>query len=190
MCSQPAGVGFLVVAFFRKAGQLPHAAEKAGFFSLGQKNQPVSLRPELKDGDRYRWFFGGYHRQGALGSGFASCAHIAHGAYRTIGVFGQADTSAQVHQRLVEIAGPCARNQRLCFLADGFFGGWRADGNREVENPAHDTQDVPVDSRATLPEGDAGDRPRHVGADPRQSQQRLARFGYSAAAHHLLCGAV
>ena len=117
-----------------------HMPPKAGFFSLGQKNQPVSLRTELKDGDRRRWFFGGFHRQGALGSGFASCAHIAHGAYRAIGVFGQADTSAQVHQRLVEIAGPCARNQRLCFLADGLLGGWRADGNREVEEAAHDTQ--------------------------------------------------
>ena len=189
---QPVRVGVLAVALFHEAGQLPHAAEKAGLFSLHQGDQPVSLRPELKDGDRSGRFFAGFYRQGVLRSGLMPRAHLAHGTPCAIGFLGQADSGAQVHQRLVEVAGPHARNQRQRLGADGFPGGRGIDGDREVEDAAHDSKRVRVDGRATLPEGDAGDCPRHVGADPRQGQQRIVRFGRRAPAliHHLPCCAV
>src|SRR5271157_3524770 len=95
---------------------------------------------------------------------------LAHGTYGTSHLARRADEGAQLHQGLVQVrtARGVNRNQIPGQLPQGCVGLFVTGIAFDAENPAYHTNDVPVQNRRRLVEGDAADGPGGVSSNAGQ----------------------
>ncbi len=88
-----------------------------------------------------------------------------------------ADGGAELHQRLVQVAGARAARELARGLPEPGLRGGPPHVVAEPEQPREDARDVAVDDRLRSVEGDRGHRPRRVATDARERAQGLRVVG-------------
>ena len=99
------------------------------------------------------------------------------GAAITVRRAGQADGGAQVHQRLVHVAGAVKGHQALALFIQQPFNGRAANVIAYVKQPGNGPVQVAIHGWHRLLEGDGGHGSSRIGADARQLLKLFCRGG-------------
>ncbi len=137
------------------------------------------------NGDRERQRFASganlRRRQRLLPTLLARLAVVAHGTQQTQRPLGKANRGAELHQRLVEIAGPRTLDERVGELPQRGFAGAISRGAFDGVKPREDPGHVSIDQRSLLAKGDRRDGSGGVATEAGQGAQPVHRLRQQAA---------